>query len=256
LLALTMTAAPASAQRDPVTGAVNDIGLMVTSPARLEKTDIYPLAGVIGTGLILYTLDSNIRGLAQRNKTKTLDNISDQVQNLGNGGYDIAITGAGYLAGLAFSDEKLRDTSLLAAESFLAANGVGTVVKYAVGRSRPYAGAGKDSFHPFTFKSSRTSFPSGHTTSAFSVASVYAYNYSDSFWTGAAAYGLAGLVALQRVYADKHWASDAFLGAALGTATGRMIAANAAKKGKAAKTAAVFPVLSAGYSGAELAMRF
>ena len=65
-------------------------------------------------------------------------------------------------------------------------NAVGSVVKYAAGRSRPYAGNGKRTFKPFIFKSYSTSFPSGHTVSAFAVASVYAAGY-DNFWAGAAA---------------------------------------------------------------------
>lgn len=257
LLAQVLLQTAAGAQLNPVTGAISDLGHMATSPARMESSDLYTLGGVIGGGLLLYSLDSDIRRLAGRNRTKTLDDISKQVQNLGNGGYDIAIAGAGWLAGKAFSDEKLSRTSLLAAESFLAANGAGTVAKYVVGRSRPYTGDGKDSFHPFSFKSSRTSFPSGHTTSAFSVASVYAYNY-DSFAVGAIAYGLAGAVALQRIYADKHWASDVFIGSVLGTVTGRMVAARDARGGGGAgKTSAtIFPVAGDGWYGARAVMRF
>ncbi len=248
-LGLTIYAAPAAAL-NPATGAVYDIGHMASSPARMESADIYPLAGIIGAGLVLYSLDGQIRHIAASNRTKTLDDISRQAQKLGNGGYDLAIAGAGWLAGKAFSDEKLSRTSMLAAESFLAANGVGTMAKLAAGRSRPYAGDGKDMFRPFTFKTARTSFPSGHTVSAFSVASVYACEYGG--WTAAAAYGLAGMVALQRVYADKHWASDVFFGAALGAATGRMVAS----RGNSPGTARVVPVIGAGYSGAEASVRF
>ena len=237
---------------NPVTGAISDIGSIVTSPARLDRTDIYPVAGIVGAGLVLYSLDGQIRHLASKNRTKGLTDISKQAEQLGNGGYDLAIAGAGALAGCAFSDQKLTNTSILAAESFLAANAVGTAAKFVAGRSRPYTGDGKQMYHFFNFKTPRTSFPSGHTVSAFSVASVYAYSY-DSFAVKAAAYGLASMVALQRVYADKHWASDVFFGAALGTATGRLVAAKAPG---GEKKLTLLPVYQPGYAGAVAMLKF
>lgn len=255
VLAFAAAAAPAAAQLapNPVTGAVSDLGHIATSPSRMQSSDAYRLAAVMGAGLVLYSLDGDIRSDVLRNHTSSLDHLSDKLQYLGNGGVDIAITGAGWLAGKAFSDGKLERASLVAAESFLAANGVGSVAKIVVGRSRPYTGDGKGTFHPFTLKSERMSLPSGHTTSAFSVASAYAYCYSDSPAVVYSAYGLAGLVALQRVYANKHWTSDVFFGAALGTAVGRMVAAKSLEK---SKTTALLPVIAPGYSGAEAKFSF
>ena len=238
---------------NPVTGAVCDIGRLVTAPARLDKASIYPVAGILGAGLALYSLDGQIRHLASKNRTKSLNDVSKQAEKLGNGGYDLAIAGGGALAGYAFSDEKLTRTSFLAAESFLAANAVGTAAKFVAGRSRPYTGDGKHTYHLFNFKTPRTSFPSGHTVSAFSVASVYAYSY-DSLAVKAAAYGLASMVALQRVYADKHWASDVFFGAVLGTATGRLVTAKSAGQGE--KKLTLLPVYSPGYAGATAMLKF
>ena len=254
ILHLLFLAAPAAycGMINPVTGAIGDLGRIATAPARLDRTNIYPVVGVIGAGLVLYAFDGQIRHIASQNQSKTLDDVSKQAEKLGNGGYDLAIAGAGALAGYAFSDQKLTDTSILAAESFLAANAAGTVGKFVAGRSRPYAGDGKNMYHFFNFKTPRTSFPSGHTVSAFSVASVYAYSY-DSLAVKATAYGLASLVALQRVYADKHWASDVFFGAALGTAVGKMVAA---KAGGGEKKVTLLPVYQPGYAGAVAMVKF
>ncbi len=239
---------------NPVTGAVGDLGYLAGAPARINSSSIYPVAGIIGAGLLLYSFDGQIRRIALKNRTSGLDGVSKQVVKLGNGAYDIAIAGAGALGGYLASDQKLEDTSFLAMESFLAANAIGTVGKYVVGRSRPYTNDRKNMFHPFNMKTARTSFPSGHTTSAFSVAAVYAGAYSDSFWPGAVAYGLAGLVAFQRVYADKHWASDVFFGAALGTAVGRTVVARAKSKRPAAIS--FMPIYAPGYAGAIATRRF
>ena len=137
-------------------------------------------------------------------------------------------------------------------ESFLAANAVGTVSKFVIGRSRPYTGEGKHTFHPFNLKTQRTAMPSGHTVSAFSAASVYASSYGGTSAVGITAYSLAGLVALQRVYGDKHWASDVFFGAALGTAVGRMVAA----KGGSGKPLALLPVYTGAYAGLNAVYKF
>jgi membrane-associated phospholipid phosphatase len=66
------------------------------------------------------------------------------------------------------------------------------------------------------------SFPSGHASDAFSIASVFAEMY-DNRAVGISAYTIASLVGLQRLYADRHWASDVFAGAVLGTIVGKSV---------------------------------
>lgn len=63
------------------------------------------------------------------------------------------------------------------------------------------------------------SFPSGHTSAAFSTATslTYAYGWKAAF----PAYGLAILSGLSRIADDKHWASDVVAGAFLGIIWGR-----------------------------------
>jgi len=70
---------------------------------------------------------------------------------------------------------------------------------------------------------------------------------------GITAYALAAGTALQRLYDDKHWASDVFAGAALGTAVGRWIA-DPARKGT--PSAMLFPVAQPGYAGATAVFAF
>ena len=64
------------------------------------------------------------------------------------------------------------------------------------------------------------SFPSGHTSAAFAVATVFAKRYPDRRWVRWAAYGLAGLVGFSRISLESHFPSDVFLGAVLGYAVG------------------------------------
>jgi membrane-associated phospholipid phosphatase len=82
------------------------------------------------------------------------------------------------------------------------------ILKLSVGRERPN---GQDN----------KSFPSGHTSNAFAMASVAQLHYG---WkVGAPAYALAGLMGLSRIHQDKHWLSDVVAGAAVGYIAGRTV---------------------------------
>ncbi len=203
--------------------SLRETGRVFTAPLRLTTGGAELAGAIAAAGLLVYSQDGQIRRLASRNKSSSADGVFNTLEKFGNGGYEaaflLAYGGAGRLAG----DGYMQGTAVLAAESFLAANAAGTLLKYAVGRSRPYTGDGKRRFVPFGFKSSGTSFPSGHTMSAFSVASVFAAR-ADSNWVKVLSYALASGVAAQRIYADKHWASDVLAGAAIGTLVGRDVA--------------------------------
>jgi membrane-associated phospholipid phosphatase len=94
-------------------------------------------------------------------------------------------------------------------------------MKFLLGRSRPSAEEGAQDYRPFNV---RGSMPSFHTTEAFAVASVISDHVANP-WVSALAYGLAAGVGLSRLEADRHWASDVLLSAAIGTAVGKAIVA-------------------------------
>ncbi|MGH7541204.1 MAG: phosphatase PAP2 family protein, partial [Gemmatimonadota bacterium] len=88
----------------------------------------------------------------------------------------------------------------------------------AVGRGRPNADKGPWRFDPF---SGHASFPSGHTALGFALAG--AIDEATEGWApAAAAYAVATLTGLSRVYDDKHWASDVAAGALVGAWTARL----------------------------------
>jgi membrane-associated phospholipid phosphatase len=68
------------------------------------------------------------------------------------------------------------------------------------------------------------SFPSGHTSHSFTMASITSELYGKNI--GLISYGLATLVAISRMNDDKHYLSDVIFGAGLGTAVGRAFAKN------------------------------
>lgn len=201
-----------------------------TSPSRMEKKSALITLGIIGTGAVLYTQDEKIRNYFQGNRTSSRDSVSDVAVNFGDGLYDLGFLavygGSGYLIG----NEKMHETALLSFESFIAANTLGTAAKVGIGRSRPYTEEGSTSYLPFSTSTDQTSFPSGHTISAFSIASVFAEEYENPV-VDVLAYGLASSVGIQRIYGDKHWASDVFVGAVIGIVAGKSIVYLHRKKG-------------------------
>jgi membrane-associated phospholipid phosphatase len=64
--------------------------------------------------------------------------------------------------------------------------------------------------------------PSAHVTHAFAIAAGIAEE-SGRPWAAGLTYGVASLVAAQRVYRQAHWASDVAVGATLSVAVSRRI---------------------------------
>ena len=69
-------------------------------------------------------------------------------------------------------------------------------------------------------KSDRRSFPSGHATYAFAGATMLHHEYGQlSPWVTIGGYGLATLVAADRVRQDRHYLHDVCAGAVIGVAS-------------------------------------
>jgi len=93
-------------------------------------------------------------------------------------------------------------------------------VKTLSGRSRPdRVGFGVPAARHVEMPSS-TSFPSGHSASAFAFATAIS---RDSPWLAIAIQFLAGAVAYSRVHTGVHYPGDAVVGALLGAGTGQAV---------------------------------
>lgn len=71
--------------------------------------------------------------------------------------------------------------------------------------------------------SSRNSFPSGHTATAFMGAELVRMEYKDaSLWYGVGAYAIACGVGFLRLYNERHWCNDVLAGAGIGILSARV----------------------------------
>lgn len=103
------------------------------------------------------------------------------------------------------------------AASAIASGAITPLLKFALGRPRPSETAGT-----VEFGEGGVSFPSGHATQAFAVASVVASHY-ESIWVKVGAYGLASLVGWSRMHDRAHYASDVVAGALIGIVVGKAV---------------------------------
>ena len=134
-----------------------------------------------------------------------------------------------YVFGAATHRRHAMDAAVHIGESVVAASVITGVLKMAAGRARPYVSADSNS-RDLRFGRGRDgglyqSLPSGHTTAAFAFASAMASEAAtwtpNWRWVAPVGYSAATLVALARMYDDKHWASDVVLAAGIGTATAK-----------------------------------
>ncbi|MFP4368345.1 MAG: phosphatase PAP2 family protein [Candidatus Kapaibacterium sp.] len=119
-----------------------------------------------------------------------------------------------YASGLAF-DDGLRETGRQLINSIIFAGVLNGVVKYSFGRARPPYADGVLDFNFFESGDSYQSFPSGHTVTAFTLASVLSRRI-DKSWATAGLFTAASLTGIHRMDQNRHWFSDVLAGAAIG----------------------------------------
>lgn len=140
-------------------------------------------------------------------------------------------------------------------ESLVLTAGLISGLKYVTGRERPANTDDALDFNGPSMGDFNASFPSGHAGNAFSTATVMSEIYGPEHpWVPFVAYPLATGVALARLNDDRHWASDVFVGGAIGFFVGEMVTRFNPFLDRA--DVSIRPLGQPGYDGAALAMRF
>ncbi|MFA7420354.1 MAG: phosphatase PAP2 family protein [Melioribacteraceae bacterium] len=133
------------------------------------------------------------------------------------------IAGAFGLNGILGNDKSSKKIGYEIIQTTIYAGAITTALKLAFGRARPFTEKGTNSFGGWSlFDDSFHSLPSGHATIAFSISTVLAKNASSDL-VKVICYIPAVLTAISRVYQDKHWASDVFLGGLIGYSVGSWV---------------------------------
>jgi len=223
---------------------------LTISPLKWDKKDWLHFGMFTATTATLFLVDRSASDFCRENRSASMDNITESFFDPLASKYSLALGGVFYAYGLAGKDKKAQSTGLLVVESYLVGGLFANLGKYAFGRSRPNREAASPSFRwngPFNGRS----FPSGHTTTAFAVAAVFANQYRDTKWVPVAAYTLATAAGLSRVYENRHWLSDTFAGAVLGTLAGNYIC-----RAQSLENVSFEPALYDGVASVNFVLRF
>ncbi|MDX6385050.1 MAG: hypothetical protein QOK48_2623 [Blastocatellia bacterium] len=187
-----------------------------TSPFHLQKKDARWLAPLgVGTAALIATDRRTGDEIAESHRQLNASRIVSYAGS-GYGAGGVALTF--YLFGRAKDDERARETGLLGAEALVDSALVVTALKEVTQRSRPSAGKDRGDFFD-----GGSSFPSGHSIEAWSLATVIANEYHDRPVVQVAAYGIASAVSVARFTGQKHYLSDVLVGSAMGYGIGRYV---------------------------------
>jgi membrane-associated phospholipid phosphatase len=189
--------------------------------ARRPLVRVGEAIGVAATTGLALALDRTIRDrLADPH-----DRIGRHLSDLGNGFGDGVVVYSSLLAvtlgGKLLGKDGMYGVGMRALQSTLVGGGAAVLLKNAIGRERPNSSP-TDPYNFSVFEFKDNSFPSGHTTVAFALATSLARETPDQ-WTDAGFFLLATLTAYARMHDDKHWASDVVFGAGLGILSARFI---------------------------------
>ena len=200
--------------------------IWITFPGQLAHGHHWvPVLAVAGVTAGLIYADPHIMPYF-RSHSKNIDKLNDGFDPMITTSEVIALPtlllGASYIR----HDEYQRSTALMGALAYGDSVTVNLVIKAITRRQRPsdvptgahYTGT---FFNGGKSPLKGSSFPSGHATAAFSVATVVSYRYRNHKWVPFAAYGLATAIGLSRIATEAHFPSDVFLGSAIGYAVAR-----------------------------------
>jgi membrane-associated phospholipid phosphatase len=151
---------------------------------------------------------------------------------------------------------------LVLTETFALTTGVTNLLKYSIGRARPYAYNDSLPIDKRTEPDAGLSFPSGHTSVAFAMATSWSWLFMKRhpnspavipIWIGS--YAIAATTAVLRPIAGKHFWTDIIAGAALGISMGLLVPwlhELVAKKNRASERVkiSVLPTVMEGGAGA------
>jgi membrane-associated phospholipid phosphatase len=217
---------------------IHNFGEQFTAPYHFNiKQWLMTGTAIIITASLIY-VDNEIDDWARKQKQahEWVNKASPFITRFGSDYGIYSVASIGLLAAV-FKNEKGVETSLLATQAMITSGVWVRIIKLMAGRERPMAAyinsksEGGKWYGPFAQfdqdipnrkpGSSFDSFPSGHTATAFSIATVFALQYSDTKVIPIFCYSLASLVGVSRMTEHEHWASDVFAGAILGYFSGK-----------------------------------
>ena len=227
-------------QKGFIPSLFNNFGEQVIAPFNFKTKQWLITGAAIGITAALLHFDNDIDKWArvQKQEHGWVNKSSLVITQFGST-YGISSVAAIGLLSAVFKKQKGVQTSLLATQALITSAAWIQLIKHFTGREDPSASyvyskmPGGKWWGPFAqydqdlpvYKSvsSFDAFPSGHTAAAFSIATVFASQYSNTKAIPIISYTMATLVGISRLTEHQHWASDIFVGGLIGYVCGKQV---------------------------------
>jgi membrane-associated phospholipid phosphatase len=217
--ALTTTAqtpAPTSLEKDFFKNILDDQKAIWTAPLHIQRADTkWIVPGSIGLMALITTDRITGDEMAEFDRQVAASRAISRVGSTYTLG---AVAGTFYLLGRKNNDARARETGILSAEALVNSLLVSTALKGITQRVRPATGRERSEFFD-----GGNSFPSGHSTQVWAVATIIASEYHDRRSVQIAAFATASAVSFARFAEHKHYLSDVLAGSALGYGIGKYV---------------------------------
>jgi membrane-associated phospholipid phosphatase len=167
------------------------------------------------------TIDGNLSKSVSWSNPQTADTLSNVMQFV----IPVGVMGFGVIQGYRFDDPAAGwSAALLITQATSLAMLVNTVVKYSVGRARPYVWQGNPDLYPGA-SDANLSFFGGHTTFVFAVVVsgstlFFMQDMPGAPWVLGIGLTAAAFTGYLRMAADKHYLTDVLVGAGVGSLIG------------------------------------
>ena len=155
-----------------------------------------------------YTFLRNLSEHRTPGKDKFFRNVSKATTPI-----SVAVPASYFIAGVLNHDATLKKKALYITESLVATQAITWGMKLTINRERPFVE--DPTFIPVYYAKSK-SFPSGHTSEAFSTATSLSI-LCPKWYVIAPAFSWATLVGYSRLYLGVHYPSDVIAGAIVGS---------------------------------------
>ncbi len=185
----------------------------------INLSHLFYTSQIILSDIMIMNNDDKMRDYVLSNKNNHYENLMHIIDNFG---LAVPLPFVIYGIGLAADNSSWRKTGRLMVESLILSTAITQSFKIILSRSRPFNNDGPYEFKFFEFQDKYWSHPSGHTAVVFSFATILAFRI-NTWWSYPLFYGLAAGTGFARMYFDKHWLSDVFLAATIGTASSLLI---------------------------------
>lgn len=183
-------------------------------PLHLSDQDIAIIAATTAATFIVFTSEEELKDFVQRSDGRVVRQAANFGRRFGEK-MGLAAAGLSMVYAVLVNDKSVSQIVPIQLKAMLVSSLVNDALKLSIHRALP-----RDSTDPFdrgkSWQAPSLAFPSGHTSAAFSFATIVAENAKDSKIIPVLAYGAATLTAWSRVKDNQHWVSDVLAGFLVG----------------------------------------